>query len=126
KPLTLIVPWPAGGATDIVARVLGDRLQAYLGQPVIIENRPGATGYIGSQAALRAPDDGYTLLMMAASVHSFSPAVMRNMPFDPIKDFQPISQAVTFPYVMVVPADSPFKSVTDVLQAARVKPGGIS
>jgi tripartite-type tricarboxylate transporter receptor subunit TctC len=126
RPVRLIVPWPVGGATDIIARLMAERLQEQLGQSIVVDNRPGATGYIGTQAALQAPPDGYTLLMMAATVHSFSPAVMKKMPFDPIKDFLPISQVVTFPYVLIVPADSPYKSVGDILRAARAEPNKIA
>lgn len=126
KPIKLIVPWTAAGTVDTTARILGERLSARLGQPVLVENRPGATGQIGSVAVSRAPADGYTLLLMAATVHTVSPNLQKNFPFDPVDDFTPVSQIVSFPYAMVVASDSPFKNVADLVTAAKKAPGTIS
>jgi len=126
KPIKLIVPWTAAGTVDMTARILGERLSARLGQQVLVENRAGATGQIGSMAVVRAPADGYTLLLMAATVHTVAPHLQKNYPFDPIDDFTPISQIVSFPYAMVVSAESPYKNVADLVAAAKKAPGTIS
>ena len=126
KPIRLVVPWPVGGATDVIARVLAEKLTGKIGQSVIVDNRAGATGYIGTQNVLQSKPDGYTLLLMAASVHSFSPSVMKTMPFNPVADFLPISLITTFPYVMVVPANSPYKSAADIIAAAKSRPGKVA
>jgi tripartite-type tricarboxylate transporter receptor subunit TctC len=126
KPIRIIVPWTPAGTTDIAARYLAVRLSARLGQTVIIENRAGATGQIGSQLVAHAPPDGYTLLLMSATVHTVSPNLSKSFPFDPIDDFTPISQIVSFPYVMVVSASSPYRSVADLTSAAKKEPGKIA
>lgn len=126
RPIRLVVPWTAAGTTDLVARSVAERLSARLGQPVVVENRPGATGLIGTQQVAQAVPDGYTLLLMSATVHTVSPNLKKAFPLDPIDDFTPISQVVSFPYVMVVPSNSPYKSVADVAEAARKAPGKIS
>lgn len=126
RPIKLIVPWTAAGTVDISARMLADRMSAKLGQPVIVENRAGATGQIGSQFVARAPADGYTLLVMSATVHSVSPNLQKTFPFDPIDDFTPVSEIVRFPYVLVVSSESPFKSVSDLIAAAKKAPGTIA
>jgi tripartite-type tricarboxylate transporter receptor subunit TctC len=126
KPIKLIVPWTAAGTVDITARLLAERMSARLGQPVVVDNRPGATGQIGSQAVVRAPADGYTLLVMAATVHSVSPNLQKNFPFDPIDDFAPVSEIVRFPYALVVSASSPYQTVSDLIAAAKKSPGTVS
>ena len=126
KPIKLIVPWTAAGTVDMVARALAERLSTRMGQPVIVENKPGATGTIGSQLVAQAEPDGYTLLLMSATVHTVSPNLKKSFPFDPIADFTVISQVVSFPYLMVVSADSPYKTVADVTAAAKKDPGKIS
>lgn len=126
RSVKLIVPWTAAGTTDMVARALAERLGARLGQAVVVENKPGATGQIGSHLVAQADPDGYTLLLMSATVHTVSPNLKKNFPFDPIDDFAVISEVVSFPYMMVVSADSPYKTVADVTAAARKDPGKIS
>ena len=126
KPIKLIVPWTAAGTVDMVARQIAERLSASMGQPVIVENKPGATGTIGSQMVVNAEPDGYTLLLMSATVHAVSPNLKKNFPFESIDDFAVVSQVVSFPYLMVVSADSPYKSVADVTAAAKKEPGKIS
>jgi tripartite-type tricarboxylate transporter receptor subunit TctC len=126
KPIKLIVPWTPAGTVDMVARQVAERMSAKLGVPVIVENKPGATGQIGSQAVVNAPPDGYTLLVMSATVHTVSPNMTKSFPFDPVDDFTPISEIVSFPYVMVVPAASPYRTVNDLASAAKKNPGRIA
>ena len=126
RPVRLIVPWPVGGATDVMARIVAEKLSTRLGQPLVVENKPGATGYIGTQQVIQAAPDGYTLLAMAASLHSFTPSVARTMPFDPVAGISPVSVFVTFPSVLAVPTDSPYKTVGDLVQAARAAPGKLT
>jgi tripartite-type tricarboxylate transporter receptor subunit TctC len=126
RSIRIVVPWPAGGATDNVARVVAQKLSPILNQPVVVENRPGATGTIGTQAVIQSPPDGYTLLFMAASLHTFSPHLMKSMPFDTVADVTPISISVQFPYVLAVSAESPYKSVDDLIKAAKAQPGKLA
>ena len=126
RPVKIIVPWPAGGATDNVARVVAQKMTPVLGQAVVVENRPGATGTIGTQAVIQAAPDGYTLLFMAASLHTFSPHLMKDMKFDTVSDITPISVSVQFPYVLAVGAESPYKSVGDLISAAKAQPGKLT
>ena len=126
RPVRLIVPWPVGGATDVMARIVAEKLSVKLGQPLVVENKPGATGYIGTQQVIQAPPDGYTLLAMAASLHSFTPSVARTMPFDPVAGITPVSVFVTFPSVLAVPINSPYQSVGDLVNAARAAPGKLT
>jgi tripartite-type tricarboxylate transporter receptor subunit TctC len=126
KPIKLVVPWTAAGTTDMVARQIAERLTAGLGQPVVVENKPGATGTIGSQQVVNAEPDGYTLLLMSATVHTVSPNLKKAFPFESIEDFAVVSQVVSFPYLMVVSADSPYRTVADVTAAAKKAPGSIS
>ena len=126
RPIKIIVPWPAGGATDNVARVVAQKISPVLKQPVVVENRPGATGTIGTQSVIQSPADGYTLLFLAASLHTFSPHLMKDMKFDTVSDITPISVSVQFPYVLAVNTDSPYKTVGDLVKAARAQPGKLA
>lgn len=126
RTIRIMVPWPAGGATDNVARVVAQKLSPILGQPVVVENRAGATGTIGTQAVIQSPPDGYTLLFMAASLHTFSPHLMKDMAFDTVADITPISMSVQFPYVLAVSADSPYRNVADLTRAAKAQPGKLT
>jgi tripartite-type tricarboxylate transporter receptor subunit TctC len=125
KPVHIFVPYPPGGAVDIVARTLGDALSKHWNQSVVIENRPGAGGIIAEQALVQAPPDGYTLILVASG-HALLPHFYDKLPYDTFKDFTPISQIGSSPNMLLVRADSPFKSVTDVIAAARAKPGALS
>lgn len=126
RPIKLIVPWTAAGTVDMVGRALAERLSARLGQPVVVENRAGATGQIGSQAVVTAAPDGYTLLLMSATVHTVSPNLQKTFPFESIEDFAVVSQVVSFPYIMVVSSESPYKTVGDLIAAAKKSPGKLS
>lgn len=119
RPIRLIVPFPAGSGTDLLARLLADPLGQALGQNVVIENRPGATGTVGAEAAMRAPADGHTLLMMGTSVAAINPHTLRRPPYDPIRDFAPIGAIAEQPYLLVVPPDAPGSDLAGWLAAAR-------
>jgi tripartite-type tricarboxylate transporter receptor subunit TctC len=125
KPVHIFVPYPPGGAVDIVARTLGDALGKHWNQSVVIENRPGAGGIIAEQALVQALPDGYTLILVASG-HALLPHFYDKLPYDTFKDFTPISQIGSSPNMLLVRAESPFKSVGDVIAAARAKPGALS
>lgn len=126
KPVKMVVPWPPGGATDVIARHMAERLTARMGQSFLIENRPGATGQIGTKAVATSDPDGYTLVVMSTTVQSVGVHLVKRYPFDPIGDFTPVSQIVTFPYVLVVAANSPWQNLGDLISAAKRSPGTIS
>jgi tripartite-type tricarboxylate transporter receptor subunit TctC len=121
RPITLIVPFAPGGPTDIIARILATALHASLGQPVIIDNRAGAAGNTGMGVAARAVPDGYTLLLTSTSI-AVNPALFKNLPYDPFKDFVPISELVNAPNVLVVRPDSGIKSLADLVAQAKAAP----
>ena len=122
RPITVIVPFPAGGTTDIVARLAGVELSRELGQPVIIDNRPGAGGNIGSQAVARAQPDGYTLVMGTVGTHAINPSLYKKMPYDHIKDFVPISRVANVPNLLVANPSQPFKTVPELIAYAKANP----
>lgn len=126
KPVRLIVPFPAGGATDIFARVLSQKLGDKLGQSVVVENRPGAGGAIGSDLAAKATPDGYTLLLATSSTHAIGPALNAKMPYDAARDFTPIAHVGNAPSIMLVPNSSPAKTLADWLKYARQSPGRLN
>lgn len=122
KPIRLVVPWPAGGVTDVVARIVGERLGNELGKPMVIDNRAGASGFIGTVIVAKAPADGYTLLLVTSSTHAASPAVFRKIPYDPLKDFATISQVTLAPTILVVPPSLAANSVAELVTLAKAKP----
>ena len=113
KPIRLISPFPPGGSTDGLARLIGQRMTESWGEPVVVENRPGAGGTLGAESVARAAPDGHTLLLTSASAHAMGPAVRRKMPYDPIKDFAPISQVASGYNALAVHPALPVKSVKD-------------
>jgi tripartite-type tricarboxylate transporter receptor subunit TctC len=125
KPVHILVPYPAGGAVDVLARTLGDEVARQWGQSVIVENRPGAGGVIASQALATSPPDGTTLIVVASG-HATNPFLYQKLPYDTFKDFTPISLLASSPNILLVRADSPFKTLADLLAEARAKPGGLS
>jgi len=125
RPVHLFVPYAAGGGVDILARTLGDAVSRQWGQSVIVENRPGAGGVVASQALATSTPDGYTL-MVVASGHATNAFLYPKLPYDTFRDFTPISLLATSPNILLVRADSPFKSLADVLSEARAKPGSLS
>jgi tripartite-type tricarboxylate transporter receptor subunit TctC len=126
KPIRLIVPFPAGGATDILARALSIKLGEKLGQPLVVENRPGAGGTIGADAATKSVADGYTLLLATSSTHSIGPAINPKIPYDAVADFTPLGYVATSPNVVLVPNSSPAKSVRELIDYAKKNPGKLN
>jgi tripartite-type tricarboxylate transporter receptor subunit TctC len=126
KPVKFIVPFPPGGATDISARLLGEKLAQIWGQTVIIENRGGAGGGVGAAEAARATPDGYTLFFPSGSVVTANQHVYARLNYNPEKDFMPITNVVTGPQVLTVPAGSPFKTVKDLIDYGRANPGKLN
>jgi tripartite-type tricarboxylate transporter receptor subunit TctC len=127
KPITYVVPYPPGGAADVFARQLAKKLSERLDKPVVIENRSGANGNIGSEYVAKAPADGYMILLGTASTITINPHLYgKQMPYDPMKDLQPISGTHEMANVLVVNVATPYKSVADVVVAAKAKPGVIA
>lgn len=124
-PIRLVVPFPAGGATDIFARAVSSKLGERLGQNVIVDNKPGAGGAIGSDIAAKAPADGYTLLLATSSTHSIGPSLQK-LPYDAVADFTPIVHVGNAPSVMVVPNTAPAKNVKEWIEYARKNPGKLN
>ncbi len=122
KPVRLIVPFPAGGATDLFARTLSQKLGEKMGTTLVVENRPGAGGTLGSDLAAKASPDGYTLLLSTSSTHSIGPNLNPRMPYDAVKDFTPITQLVSFPQVVVTSPKQSFKTVPELIAAAKAQP----
>jgi tripartite-type tricarboxylate transporter receptor subunit TctC len=125
RPVRFIVPSAAGGGTDIIARAISLKLAESLGQPFVVENRPGAGQMIGIELAARSPADGYTILM-AASTLAINPVMYKKVPYDPIRDFAPITQAATLPNVLVVHPSLPVKSVAELIAYAKQRPGELN
>lgn len=126
KPIRLVVPYPAGTGTDIAARFLGDALAKSLGQPVVIDNRAGANGSIGTAAVAKSAPDGYTLLMGNASTNTMNAFLYQNLGYDAEADFEPVSRIAVVPLVIAVNAALPIHSVQDLIAAAKAKPGAIN
>jgi tripartite-type tricarboxylate transporter receptor subunit TctC len=126
KPVTMVVPFPPGGSTDMIARTLASGLQAKLSQTFIVDNKAGATGTIGAAQVKRAPADGYTLLVASLGPYVIAPHLLKNVPYDATKDFDYITVAVQAPNVLVVPAASSFKTVADVIAAEKKNPGKLT
>lgn len=125
RPVHIFVPYAAGGAVDILARTLSDAVSRQWGQPVVVENRPGAGGVVASQALAASPPDGYTLIVVASG-HATNPFIYPKLPYDTFKDFTPISLLASSPNFLLVRADSPFKTLADVIAQAKAKPGSLS
>ena len=122
RPVTLVVPAPPGGQTDVITRVLAQQLSAKLGQPVVVENRAGAATNIGTAFVARAAPDGYTLLAVTITFGT-NAAIYKDLPYDPIRDFKAIAHATSNPNILVVNVDSPYRTLQDILDAAKAKPG---
>ena len=125
RPIRVIVPQSAGGSTDLAARAVTQRLGDALGQPVVIDNRPGAGSLVGTDLVAKAAPDGYTLLGVASSF-SINPSLQANLPFDPVRDFAPISRLCALPHILVVHPAVPVKSVKELIALARAKPGRLN
>ena len=126
KPIRLVVPFPAGGPTDIVARPLAQFLGDQLKQQVIVDNRGGAGGSIGAENVAKSPADGYTLLMATVGTHAINASLYRNLPYDPVKDFTPIALVAAAPVALVAHPSVPVASVAELLARAKAQPGAIS
>jgi len=119
RPIRLIVTVPPGGAADFIARLVGAKLSETLGQPIVVENRGGAGGTIAADAVAKAPPDGYTLLQNSITTHGVGPHLYAKLPYDPVKDFAPVSGLALLPLVMAVNAELPFRTVEDVVSASK-------
>ena len=126
RPITIIVPFSAGGTTDILARIVGQGLTAELGQSVVVDNKPGAGGNIGATLAAKSPADGYTLFMGTVGTHAINQALYKKMPFDPVKDFAPLSRVATVPNLLVAHPSQPFKTVQELIAYAKAHPGDVT
>lgn len=126
KPITLVVPQAAGGTNDIVGRLIAPAYGEAIGTSIVVENKPGAGGNIGTQAVARSPKDGYTILLTINSAQAINPALYKNPGFDPINDFVPLYYIGATPYVLVTPPGSPYKTLADVVAAAKKNPGGVA
>jgi tripartite-type tricarboxylate transporter receptor subunit TctC len=122
KPLRFVVPFPAGGPLDIAARLIGQELAQAWGQPVVIDNRPGAGGNIGAEFVARAPADGYTVVMGAVSTHAINVSLYRKLPYDPLADFAPVTLVANMPNVLVVHRSLPARDVRELVALARARP----
>jgi len=125
KSVHIIVPYPAGGGVDVLTRTLGEVVSKKWGQSVVVENRPGAGGVIASQAVATSSPDGYTLIMVASG-HATNPLLYSKIPYDTFKDFTPVSLLASSPNILLVRADSPYKTLADLISAAQAKPGSLS
>ena len=126
KAIRYVVPFPAGGPLDIVARAIGQELTKSWGQPVIVDNRPGAGGNIGADLVAKAPPDGYTILMGAVSTHAINVALYSKLPYDPVKDFAPVTLITSVPNVLVVHPSLPVRNVKDLIALAKSRPGQLN
>lgn len=126
KPVRLVVPFPAGGATDLFARTLSQKLSEKMGAALVVENRPGAGGTLGSDLVAKATADGYTLLLATSSTHSIGPNLNPRMPYDAVRDFTPISQVGNAPSIMLVPNTAPAKTVKEWIDYAKKNPGRLN
>lgn len=126
KPVRMVVPWPPGGANDIIGRELAEHMTRLLGQQVIVDNRGGANGVIGAEAVARAAPDGYTIMVHSLTSHATNPAIYKKLNYDTINDFAPVTQVASVPLMIVVHPSFPAKTVRDLVQIAKSQPGKIS
>jgi len=125
KPLKLVTPFPPGGSADVIARLAADRLSDGLGQPVVVDNRPGAGGLVGNEYAAKQAPDGYTLLLITGA-YPVQGAMMKSLPYDPLRDIAMVSMLTSYPFVISVRPDSPFKALGDIIAAAKANPGKLN
>ena len=126
RPVTLVVAYPAGGSTDIVARLLAERLGRAWGQPVVVENKGGAAGTMGADAVARATPDGHTLLLGASAELAIAPSTLRSLPYDPARDFEPVALLTLQPFLLLVTNSLPVASVAELVAMARAQPGRLN
>jgi tripartite-type tricarboxylate transporter receptor subunit TctC len=123
RPIRIVVPYPPAALTDLLARAIGERLAAGLGQPVVVENKPGAGTLVGAELVAKAPADGYTLLMATSTTLGISPALYPRSPIDPVRDFQPIAQVGSVNFFLIAHPDFPARNVREMIDAIRANPG---
>ena len=126
KPIRIIVGFPPGQATDVIARMIGERITANMGQPVLIDNKPGQGGSIGAAAAAKAAPDGYTMLISATAPLATNPNLYKNLPYDPSKDFAPITLVANLPFVLVCNPNVPVHNIREMIALAKSKPGQLT
>jgi tripartite-type tricarboxylate transporter receptor subunit TctC len=126
KPIRLVVPWPAGGSADAIGRIIATDLTASLGKTVVVENVGGASGNIGTQQFVRSQPDGYTLILATSTTNASNPHLFTKLGFDPVNDFVPISPVASSPSILIVAPGASYKSVKDIVDAAKAKPGKLS
>jgi len=126
RPIRFIVPFPPGGPTDLYARVIAQKMQESWGQPVLVDNRVGGTGQVGSSMVMQAPPDGYTLLFTSNSAHVISPLLRNPQPFDAVKDFSPISMALKYPMYLLINPALPAKNLAEFIALAKARPGALN
>lgn len=126
RPLTLVLPFPAGSGLEVTARIVADRLSARLGQPVVVDPRPGANGAIAATYVARAAPDGQTIFMTTNSTHSAAPGLYKNLPYDPIRDFTPLARMGNLPFLLIVNPKTQATSVADLIALARANPGKLN
>lgn len=126
KPISLVVPFPAGSGTDSVGRIFAEELGKELGQPIVVENKPGANATIAANYVARAKPDGYTLFVTTNTSHSAAPWLMKNVAYDPVKDFTPIARGGNLPFILVTNPDSPYKTVKELIDYAKANPGKVA
>jgi len=126
RPVRIISPFQAGGLADVTSRLVGNKLQASLGQPFVVDSRPGATGTVGTLAVAHAAPDGYTLLFTSNSAHVMNPLLYTPMPFEPLKQFAPVTRAVRYPFYLLCSPKLPVRTVADLVALAKAKPGTLN
>lgn len=126
KPIRVIVPFPAGGGTDIIAREVTNKVAMSTGWTFVVDNKPGSGGNLGVDAAAKAPADGYTVVLGQTSNLAINPTLFSHLPYDPVKDLTPISLVASAPLVLVTPVSSPYKTLADVVKASKAKPGALN
>ncbi len=126
KPIRMIVPSAPGSGPDIMARAIGQKLTEALGQAIVIDDKPGAGGIIGSEAAAKAPPDGYTLIMSNAGAHTVNPSLYAKLPYDPIKDFAPVTLVALAPNILIVHPTLPVRNIKELIALAKAKPGELT
>src|SRR5436190_10315205 len=126
KPIRFVVPYPAGGPLDTVARLLGQKVSESVKQPVVVDNKPGAGGNIGADTVAKSAPDGYTILMGAVATHAINPTLYAGIPYDPVKDFQPVTQLASTPNVLIVNNSVPASNVREFIAYAKANPGKLN
>src|SRR5262245_890060 len=126
RPVRMVVPFAAGSATDIMGRIIGEELRAAFGQPVVVDNKPGASAQIGAEIVAKAPPDGYTLFMTTNTSHSANPYLFKKINYDPVKDFAPVANVMRIPVIIVVDPKLPVRTLAELVSYAKANPGKVS